>query len=73
MTAGSIEGNFEKTGVGVLDKSVAISDLVYRKPSSLAEIATELRTNSSTAHRLVTALTAHGFVSRDRNGHVRPG
>jgi DNA-binding IclR family transcriptional regulator len=70
---GSIEGNYQKTGVGVLDKSVAIIDLVHRKPSSLAEIATELQTNSSTVHRLVTALTTHGFVRRDRNGHVCPG
>ena len=56
------------TGVGVLDKSMAIVDLCERQPASASEIARELDLTLSTAHRLAAALTAHGLLKRDLSG-----
>lgn len=64
---------FEKTGVGVLDKSVAIIDLIERTPMTMSEIAMALDANASTTHRLVTALGRHGFIRRDDNGRFHLG
>ncbi|QII07292.1 helix-turn-helix domain-containing protein [Rhodococcoides fascians A25f] len=57
-----------KTGVGVLDKSVAMMDLVERHPMTLPEITDSLDVNISTAYRLATALCRHGFMRRDDDG-----
>jgi DNA-binding IclR family transcriptional regulator len=62
-----------KTGVGVLDKSVAIIDLIEREAMTLAELGAALEANASTAYRLVTALTRHGFVRRDADGRYHLG
>ena len=56
------------TGVGVLDKSMAIVDLCERQPVSASDIAHQLDLTVSTAHRLATALTAHGMLQRDAAG-----
>ena len=56
------------TGVGVLDKGMAIVDLCERHPSSASDIARALDLTVSTAHRLATALTAHGLLRRDESG-----
>jgi DNA-binding IclR family transcriptional regulator len=69
----NVADSAEKTGVGVLDKSVAIIDLVERGPATLAEIGAELGATSSTIHRLVNALTKHGFVRRGLDGRYYPG
>jgi DNA-binding IclR family transcriptional regulator len=61
------------TGVGVLDKSMAIVDLCERQPASASDIARELDLTVSTAHRLAAALTAHGLLQRDAAGHYRLG
>ena len=61
------------TGVGVLDKSMAIVDLCERQPASASDIAHELDLTVSTAHRLATALTAHGLLQRDASGLYRLG
>ena len=61
------------TGVGVLDKSMAIVDLCERQPASASEIARELDLTVSTAHRLAAALTAHGLLQRDPSGVYRLG
>jgi DNA-binding IclR family transcriptional regulator len=61
------------TGVGVLDKSMAIVDLCERHPASASDIARELDLTVSTAHRLATALTAHGLLQRDASGLYRLG
>jgi DNA-binding IclR family transcriptional regulator len=61
------------TGVGVLDKSMAIVDLCERQPASASDIAHELDLTVSTAHRLATALAAHGMLQRDASGLYRLG
>jgi len=61
------------TGVGVLDKSMAIVDLCERHPASASDIARELDLTVSTAHRLAGALTAHGLLQRDASGLYRLG
>jgi DNA-binding IclR family transcriptional regulator len=61
------------TGVGVLDKSMAIVDLCERQPASASDIAHELDLTVSTAHRLATALAAHGLLQRDASGLYRLG
>jgi DNA-binding IclR family transcriptional regulator len=61
------------TGVGVLDKSMAIVDLCERQPASASDIARELDLTVSTAHRLAAALTAHGLLQRDASGLYRLG
>ena len=58
----------QSTGVGVLDKSVAILEAVHRGRSTLAELSAETGVNRATAHRLATALQAHGFLARTRDG-----
>lgn len=56
------------TGVGVLDKGVALIDVVERQPMGVSDLAREVGMNLSTAHRLVMALTAHGLLRRDGDG-----
>jgi DNA-binding IclR family transcriptional regulator len=65
--------SFHSTGVGVLDKSMAIVDLCERQPASASDIAHELDLTVSTAHRLATALAAHGMLQRDASGLYRLG
>lgn len=61
------------TGVGVLDKSVAIIDLVERAPVHAAELARELGMTVPTAYRLASALVTHSFLTRDADGRFRLG
>jgi len=57
------------SSVGVLDKSVAVLDaLAMRGPLSLAGLVATTGISRPTAHRLATALEAHGLVGRDRSG-----
>ncbi|WP_197322170.1 IclR family transcriptional regulator [Saccharomonospora sp. NB11] len=64
---------FFTTGVGVLDRSVAILDCVESRPMGTSEIARALGLTVSTAHRLVTALAAHGLLRRDGDGRFHLG
>jgi DNA-binding IclR family transcriptional regulator len=61
------------TGVGVLDKGVAILDAVERRPQNSTELSRELDMSVSTAHRLASALVAHGLLSRDEEGRFHLG
>ncbi len=61
------------TGVGVLDKGVAILDAVERRPQNSTELARELAMSISTAHRLASALVTHGLLSRDEEGRFHLG
>jgi len=62
------------SGVGVVDKSVAIlAALAERGPSSLADLVAATGLARPTAHRLAVALEAHGLVARDARGRFRPG
>lgn len=63
-----------ETGVGVLDKSVAIlGALAGQGPLSLAELVSATGLSRPTAHRLAAALEAHRLVGRDETGRYRLG
>ena len=58
----------QSTGVGVLDKSVAILEAVSGGRSTLGELSAVTGVTRATAHRLATALEAHGFLARTGSG-----
>ncbi len=57
-----------KSGVGVLDKLVAILDAVEFEPASLAELVAKTGINRATAHRLATAMEGQGLLRRVDGG-----
>jgi DNA-binding IclR family transcriptional regulator len=60
-----------KSGVGVVDKSVAVlAFLSERGPASLAEVVDGTGLPRPTAHRLVSALETHHLVSRQEGRYV---
>ncbi len=61
------------SGVGVLDKAVAILDALEPKPLSLVELVEATGFSRATAHRLATALEVHGLVQRDNDGRFALG
>lgn len=56
------------SGVGVLDKAMAVLAAVERRPASLAELVARTGLSRATAHRLAVALEVHGLVRRDDEG-----
>lgn len=56
------------SGVGVLDKAMAVLTALEGSPRSLAELVTATGLSRPTAHRLAVALEAHGIVRRDDDG-----
>jgi DNA-binding IclR family transcriptional regulator len=61
------------SGVGVLDKAMAVLGVVEVSPTSLAELVERTGLSRATAHRLAVALEAHGLVRRDDDGRFRLG
>jgi DNA-binding IclR family transcriptional regulator len=61
------------TGVGVLDRSVSLLELLADGPRSLRWLSDASRLPRPTAHRLLVALEAHGLVARDADGQFRLG
>lgn len=61
------------SGVGVLDKSVAVLTALEAGPRSLADLVTATGLSRATAHRLAVALEAHGLVRRDDEGRFALG
>ena len=61
------------SGIGVLDKAVAILDALETGSQSLADLATSTGLPRATAHRLAAALELHGFVERDGAGRFALG
>jgi DNA-binding IclR family transcriptional regulator len=61
------------SGIGVLDKAVAVLDALEAGPLSLAEVVDATRLPRATAHRLAAALEVHGFVGRDGDGRFQLG
>lgn len=62
------------SGVGVLDKSVAVMEVLAESgPSSLAQLVSATGLARPTVHRLALALEAHGLVGRDERGRFRLG
>ncbi|MCU1356647.1 MAG: putative IclR family transcriptional regulator [Acidimicrobiales bacterium] len=63
------------SGVGVLDKSVAVLGAVAAAdgPCSLADLVARTGMAKATTHRLAAALEAHGLLRRDGDGRYRLG
>jgi len=58
----------KNSGVGVLDKAVAILACLEAGPHSLSELVAATKIARPTAHRLAVALEHHRLVSRDYAG-----
>jgi DNA-binding IclR family transcriptional regulator len=56
------------SGIGVVDKSVAILSSVAEQPRALAELVEVTGLPRATAHRLAVALEAHRLLGRDADG-----
>lgn len=56
------------SGVGVLDKAMAVLGSLRHGAQSLAELQASTHLPRATAHRLAVALEAHGMVRRDDDG-----
>lgn len=56
------------SGVGVLDKAMAVLTSAAAAPRSLAELVESTGLSRPTAHRLAVALEAHGLLRRDEDG-----
>lgn len=56
------------SGVGVLDKSVAIVAAAANGPAALSDLVERTGITRPTAHRLAVALEHHGLLSRDEDG-----
>ncbi len=61
------------SGVGVLDKAVAILDALEPRPLSLNELVEATGLSRATAHRLASALEVHDLVQRDDDGRFALG
>ena len=61
------------SGVGVLDKSVAVLEAVEDGARSLAELVAATGLTRATTHRLATALETHGLLARESRGRWRLG
>jgi len=61
------------SGIGVLDKAVAVLDAVEGGPLSLAGLVGATGLSRATAHRLAVALEIHGLLGRDGAGRFTLG
>ena len=61
------------SGVGVLDKAVAILQAVDGSPASLAQLMSRTGLPRATVHRLGAALELHGLLRRDAAGRYELG
>jgi DNA-binding IclR family transcriptional regulator len=63
------------SGVGVLDKSLAVLDAVRAAegPCTLGDLVAATGLAKATAHRLAAALEVHGLLRRDDDGRYRLG
>jgi DNA-binding IclR family transcriptional regulator len=61
------------SGVGVIDKAMAILSAIEAAPRSLGELVESTGFSRATAHRLAVALEAHGLVRRDEDGRFTLG
>lgn len=63
----------KSSGVGVLDKAVALLDAIAARPCSLSDLVEATGITRPTAHRLALALEHHRLVTRDEDGLFVPG
>ena len=61
------------SGVGVLDKAMAVLAAIERAPRSLAELVDATGYSRATTHRLARALEVHGLVRRTVDGRFAVG
>lgn len=58
----------EHSGIGVLDKAVAVLSAAAATPMTLAELCAATGLPRATAHRLAVGLEVHGLLTRDAGG-----
>ncbi|MFD1047521.1 helix-turn-helix domain-containing protein, partial [Kibdelosporangium lantanae] len=62
----------QHSGIGVLDKAMAVLQAVAKEPCGLAELCTKTGLPRATAHRLAVGLEVHRLLRRGSDGHWRP-
>lgn len=69
------QGGIARSGVGVLDKAMAIFEavLVADGPVSLGDLVAATEISKATTHRLAVALTEHGMLRRGHDGRFQLG
>lgn len=63
----------QSSGIGVLDKVVAVLRATSLAPAGLGELCTATGLPRATAHRLAVGLETHGLLARDGHGRWHPG
>ncbi|NMN94393.1 IclR family transcriptional regulator [Antrihabitans stalactiti] len=63
----------QHSGIGVLDKAVAVLHAVAEGPCNLSELCNKTGMPRATAHRLAVGLEVHRLLARDADGLWRPG
>ncbi|MQA61933.1 MAG: helix-turn-helix domain-containing protein [Actinophytocola sp.] len=65
--------SYPSSGIGVLDKAVAVLQAVATEPCGLAELCVRTGLPRATAHRLAVGLEVHRLLRRAPDGRWRPG
>jgi DNA-binding IclR family transcriptional regulator len=63
----------QSSGIGVLDKAMAVLSAAATAPANLADLVERTGLPRATAHRLAVALEAHRLLSRNPFGRWQPG
>lgn len=63
----------QSSGIGVLDKVVAVLKATAAAPTALPELCESTGLPRATAHRLAVGMETHGLLERDTRGRWRPG
>jgi DNA-binding IclR family transcriptional regulator len=63
----------QSSGIGVLDKAVAVLQAIAEEPCGLAELCGRTGLPRATAHRLAVGLEVHRLLRRGADGRWRPG
>jgi DNA-binding IclR family transcriptional regulator len=63
----------QHSGIGVVDKTVAILAAAAEGPAALADLVERTAIPRATAHRLAVALEVHRLLVRDSEGRFVPG
>lgn len=63
----------QHSGIGVLDKAVAVLQAVAKEPCGLAELCNRTGLPRATAHRLAVGLEVHRMLRRGNDGRWRSG
>ena len=63
----------QHSGIGVLDKAVAVLQTVASEPCGLAELCNRTGLPRATAHRLAVGLEVHRLLRRDSDGQWHSG